>query len=72
MRWLVPSDCTCPDVASVYLPNCPLHGHISREGDVHTMPDGGEHRASPECWCMPHVVYIAINGSQQWLHEKPS
>lgn len=65
-------DCICQDVAQAYLPNCPVHGHISLEGDVHTMPDDDRHVSSPECWCMPRVIYIAPNGSQQWLHERSS
>jgi hypothetical protein len=65
----VSSDCICPDVAQVYLPNCPVHGHISERGDVHTVPGDSKHESSSECWCMPSVVYIAPNGSQQWLHR---
>lgn len=62
--------CTCLDVTFGYLPNCPVHGHLSKEGDVHTMPNfGREHQASSSCWCRPHVVYIASNGNQQWLHQ---
>lgn len=65
-------DCTCPDVVRTYLPDCPVHGHISLEGDVHKVPGDGTHESSPKCWCLPHVVFVAQNGSQVWLHGGPS